>query len=124
MGACLAKTQAWPLLAGAPAPCHPQKMCAHVGMNVCAYTKSPLILQDPCPPPPKQKVGALPPPDSKGPLLKLTKPALFINGEFDAVCPATDLKALAQEMAEVDLRAVVLPVRRCAVPLVPWCACS
>ncbi|GAB4817286.1 hypothetical protein N2152v2_004332 [Parachlorella kessleri] len=66
-------------------------------------------LLDPCPPPPKQKVGALPPPDSKGPLLKLAKPMLFIIGEFDAVCPAGDLKALAQEMAEVDMRAVVLP---------------
>ena len=87
--------------------------------------RSPLTLQDPCPPPPKQKVGALPPPDSKGPLLKLAKPTLFINGEFDAVCPAADLKVLAQDMAEVDMRAVVLPVRSSAVkPVVAWCGPS
>lgn len=43
---------------------------------------------------------------------------LFINGEYDDMCPAGELKALAQEVAArenpaevVDMRAVVLPVR-------------
>lgn len=73
-------------------------------------------LLEPAPPPPKQKAGAEPPPDSTGPLIKLFEaiqvPMLFISGENDLNCPAKALKAFGDEHAAqpgVDLRAVVLP---------------
>ncbi len=89
----------------------------------CSAFRAPYT-QDPCPPPPKQKVGATPPADSKGPLLKLAKPMLFVNGEFDAMCPGADLRDVARAMADVDMRAVALPVR-CSWggAGVPLCCC-
>ena len=71
---------------------------------------------EPAPPPPKQKAGAEPPPDSTGPLIKLFEaiqvPIMFISGENDSNCPAKALKAFGDDHASqagVDLRAVVLP---------------
>lgn len=72
-------------------------------------------LLEPAPPPPKQKAGAEPPPDSTGPLIKLFDavqvPMLFISGENDYNCPGKDLKAFGDAhaaQAGVDARAVIL----------------
>ncbi len=108
-----AKGAWWPSLAAHCVPSGSTKLAVrpalpHPTTLLAAPRRRP---QDPCPPPPKQKVGAIPPPDSKGPLLKLARPMLFINGEFDAMCPGADLRAVAREMGDVDMRVVVLPVR-------------
>lgn len=73
-------------------------------------------LQEPAPPPPKARAGALPPEDSEGPLVKLAEalplPALFITGALDARCPPARLGqvfAQAGPAAAMDARAVVLP---------------
>jgi hypothetical protein len=72
-------------------------------------------LLEPAPPPPKQKAGADPPADSRGPLHRLVEtvkaPELFICGELDYNCPGGELKAEGPRIAAagVDARAVILP---------------
>lgn len=68
--------------------------------------------QEPSPPPSKTKIGAPPPQDSTGPLMRLSEyspaPTLFICGEMDYNCPGAELKKVADKLTNMDTRAVIL----------------